>query len=129
MTISCSKCGKEFTSLIIDPSLAFKELETRSAIHTKERHRDIFEAVAEAVQIASINLARVLVASECLVIPEEETWIHTTLEEAQDTVMMALGFDPEEEEEEDEDNEEEDGVLIVDPIAPEESDNVVDPLT
>jgi hypothetical protein len=103
MIIFCSKCEEKFESLIIDRKLAMKELVTKSMDHVRKKHREVFELLAMGIQKASTNLACYMHFDECVMIPEDERFIIEQIDEAQDMVMMAVGFDPtEEEEEEDE---------------------------
>ena len=112
MRLVCKKCGFMFETLIIDQKIAFNDLGIKSSNHIKFKHPEIFEALAVAIQKCSMALAQLLHFDECIVVPEEEVWILSQLEEAQKVVMMALGFDPEEDDDdEDEDDDEgDDGV-------------------
>lgn len=103
MIIVCSKCGEKFESLIVDRDLALKELEGASSRHVHKKHRELYEQVAKAIAICSVSIARVVHMTECMVVPEEETYIQEKIDEAQEIVMIAVGFDPEEEEEEEDD--------------------------
>ena len=119
MTIVCSKCGKQFISVIVDRSLALKEVEGKSILHMRERHREIFEALAKGIQITGINLARLLHFDECVVVPEDEEFITEQLGECEEIVMMAIGYDPDTEEEDEEDGdglEEEEGEVVEMPL-------------
>jgi len=123
MRIVCSKCGEQFESLIVDRDLALKELETASSKHIHRRHKETYEQVAKAIAVCSVAIARLLHMTECVVIPEEEGYILEKIDEAQELVMMAIGYDPEEDEE-DEDEEEGDDSLepVFIPVEEEDDD-------
>jgi hypothetical protein len=106
MRLLCSKCGTAWDSLIIDQRLAFKELVDKSTNHIKFKHPELFAALAVGIQKCSMALAQIVHFDECVVIPEEETWIQEQIMENTKLVMMALGFDAEEDEIEDEDDSE-----------------------
>jgi hypothetical protein len=109
MRLVCKKCGAQFDSLLIDQRQAFNELVTKSTNHVKFRHKQVFEALAVAIQKCSMSLAQFLHFDECVIVPENEEWVQEQLEETQKMLAEAiLGFDPFEEDEEEEEEETED---------------------
>lgn len=100
MRLVCTKCGYVLESLIIDKEIAWQDVSKQSIEHVKKVHRRVAEELAKTVTIASINLAVVAHVTEFLVIPEEEEFCQAKVSDAIETVMVAIGFDPNEEEEE-----------------------------
>ncbi len=98
MIMLCSKCGTRFESLIVDRELAWKELYTTSAKHIQHRHKGMFEEMQKAVMISITSLTTFMHVSEFCTIPEEEVILQAIVEKAQDIVMAAIGFDPEDDE-------------------------------
>ena len=105
MVILCSKCGERFESVIVDRDLAIKELSTTSTDHVRRKHRETFELLAKGIQKVSIAVATFMHFDECVTVPEEEKYILEKLDEVQELVMMAVGFDPDEIEEDEEEEE------------------------
>jgi hypothetical protein len=104
MRASCTKCGYQFESVDIGQERAFKEIEEKSTRHVKQKHGETVSLLSKATMECVVSMARLLHFNEFVIVPEEENFILEQLSEAQDTVMMAIGFDPEEGEEEEEDD-------------------------
>ncbi len=105
MKILCSKCGDKFESLIIDQDMAFKEVMTSSMKHCRTKHKDQFELVGKAIAIGMANLTNFMHIDEFCVIPEDEEVVKGKVESMIETVMLGVGFDPEEDDEEETEDE------------------------
>jgi hypothetical protein len=108
MRASCTKCGYQFESLDIGQERAFKEIEEKSTRHVKQKHGETVSLLSRATMECVVAMARLLHFNEFVMVPEEEDFILEQLSEAQDMVMMAIGFDPEEGEEEAEEDDPDD---------------------
>ena len=119
MRLVCSKCGLAFESVIIDRSIAFQELISKSQNHIKFKHPEEFKLLALGVQRALAALAVTIHFDECIMIPEEEVWVRDQIEENREMIMEAIGYKPEEDEEDGEEEEESDNEPIeTDPAEP-----------
>lgn len=116
MKILCSKCGEAFTSVIIDQDIAFKEVLVASMKHCRHKHKEQFELVGKAIAVGMANLTNFMHIDEFCVIPEDEEIIQGKVESMIETVMLGVGYDPQEDEEgEDEDLYTEEVVEELDP--------------
>ena len=107
MIITCSKCGEKFESLIIDREIAYTEIFNASCKHVKNKHNAMFLEMARAVAVSLGALTTFLHFNEFILVREEETFVVDKVEQAQEVVLAAMGFDPEEEEDEEDEGEEE----------------------
>ena len=106
MRLICAKCGNLFESLIIDKEIAWQDIQKQSVEHVKKKHMEEVRVLAQCVAIASVNLAMVSHALEFLVVPEQETFCKQKIDTAMETVMLAIGFDPDDTEDDEEEEEE-----------------------
>lgn len=111
MRIACVKCGKPFESLIINQELAWKEIYGLALKHIMRQHNDVAAKLQGDVARLMVAASVYMTVSEALLVPEDEKFIAAHMEELQEVLMSAAGFDaediPDEEElEEDEPNEE-----------------------
>lgn len=103
MRVVCSKCGYQFESVIFDRQKALNEIEVKSTRHMKEKHGEEFAVVATAIQTCTIALSRLIHFGEFIVVPEQEDYVKEQLENAEEVIALACGFDEVEEEEEGDD--------------------------
>ena len=102
MRLVCSKCGHLVESLIIDQDLAWQEVFGSLNKHVLRQHPEVMGALTQAVKKVAAMLGAYMVINECAVVPEDQTYIINALDEMQVTVMMGIGYDPNDEEEEEE---------------------------
>jgi heterodisulfide reductase subunit C len=105
MRIICSKCGEVFESLIIDKEIAYKEVFDKSCKHVVKNHHAMYMTMGKAVGVSVNALTSFMHLSEFVVIPESEVRIQALMEQAQEIVMTAVGFEREEDDEENDDGE------------------------
>ena len=124
MILLCRKCGAKFDSLIVDRSVALREVFDSLTKHAMKMHRQEIMALREEVGKATLALIWFATMTEFAVVPESESYIAEEVEKVQDAIMRTIGFDPEEEEDEEDEGEDvpEVGVVELPEVEHEESD-------
>lgn len=101
MIINCARCNRPFESAMVNPEEAWKELLLHVTRHVEKKHPKTFRRVTqEELPRAIMALTEIYTVDQLIVVPESENWIPEHLDVAEDIVMTAVGYDPEEEEEE-----------------------------
>ena len=111
MRITCIECNKVFESLLIPQEKAWHDTHEKLMQHVAVDHKELFKKLRATTLNAQMAIGAYLAITQVTKVDEENIWLVSRMEKLVDTIMLAIGYEPEkdtDEEEEEEEDEQED---------------------